>query len=132
MAEFDTKSVQLSANQRKALEALLRCPSVAQAARTCGLSERTLWRYLSDDVFVSELRTRQDAALAGVTAALSGMSGVALETLADLLSDGDVPPSVRARIGLGWLGELRKAVELGDLTARVIELEKHIDSGGLK
>ena len=132
MAEFDTKSVQLSANQRKALEALLRCPSVAQAARTCGLSERTLWRYLSDDVFVSELRTRQDRALLAVTVSLSGMSSTAVEALADLLDDDETPASVKARVALGWLAERRRTVELGDLVQRVTDLESSLGRDRIK
>jgi hypothetical protein len=116
--------VSLNRNEKNALEALLRWPTVAQAARKCGLAERTLWRYLEDDVFKAELRKRQDKAVAQTTAALVGMSGDAIEALRDLLQDPETPPGVKARVALGWLQERRKAVELDDLAQRIGALEE--------
>jgi AcrR family transcriptional regulator len=119
----------LSANQKRALDALLNTASVAAAARHCGLSERTIWRYLSDDTFKSELRERQDKTIAATTAALVGLSGKAVEALRDLLQDALTPPSVKARVALGWLREKREAVELADLARRVGDLERALEGG---
>jgi len=116
----------LNRNQKRAIEALLRCPTVAQAARKCGLAERTLWRYLKDDEFKAELRSRQDRAITQTAAALVGMSGDAIEALSGLLADPETPPSVKARVALGWLAERRKAVELDELSDRVTRLEESI------
>ena len=113
----------LNANQRHALDALLSSPSVAAAARACGLSERTIWRYLADDGFKTELRARQNRAIKATTAALTGMAGRAVQALRDLLNDAETPPSVKARVALGWLRERRAAVELDDLAERVALLE---------
>jgi hypothetical protein len=117
----------LNGNQQRAIGALLGCPSVAAAARYCGLSERTLWRYLSDGAFKAELRQRQDDAIAATAAALVGLSGRAIEALRDLLESVDTPPSVKARVALGWLREKRRTVELDDLAARVQALEERED-----
>jgi len=114
----------LNRNQQNALGALLTTPSVAAAARVCGLSERTIWRYLGDPEFERALRQRQDSETRALTAALVGLSGRAVKALRDLLTDPETPPSVRARAALGWLRERRQAVELDDLAQRVGRLEE--------
>ena len=113
----------LTTNQTRALDSLMNAPSVAAAARQCGLSERTIWRYLSDDGFKSELRARQDLTIAATAAALTGLSGEAVKALRDLLNDPECPPSVRARVALGALKARRDAAELDDLAERVQALE---------
>ena len=115
---------ELNGNQRKALDALLATPSVAAAARRCGLSERTIWRYLQGETFKAELHKRQDQTIAATTAAIVGLSGKAIEALRDLLTDPETPPSVKARVALGWLQRSRDAVRLDDLAQRVAELER--------
>lgn len=124
MAESGT----LSANQRKALKALLCEPSVRGAARASGLGERTLHRYLGDPVFKAELRERQDAILAATTAALVGLSGQAVQALQDVLGHPQVSPSVKVRAALGWLAQTRQAVELRDLAERVQVLEEKLEN----
>ena len=118
----------MNSNQRRALEALLTSPTISAAARACGLSNRTLWRYLGDETFKAELRKRQDEAVTAVTAALAGLTGEAVQALHDLLADSDTSASVKARVALGWLSERRKAVELDDLAQRVAALEERIKS----
>lgn len=114
---------ELSVNQRKAIKALLAAPSVAAAARQCGLSDRTLWHYLEDDTFKAELREMQDKATVALAAGLAGLSGEAVQALHDLLTDAKTPASVKQRAALGWLRETRQTVELGDLVERVKKLE---------
>ena len=115
---------ELSGNQKKALAALLTSPSVAAAAARCGLSERTLYNYLTDDRFKTELRRRQDAIIQSVTAALVGLSSEAVATLRNLLRDPDASGAVKCRAALGWLAQMRQSVELADLAERVSKLEE--------
>ena len=115
---------ELSANQKKALVALLASPTIAAAAARCGLSERTLYNYLADDVFKTELRKRQDAVIQSVTAALVGLSTEAVATLRNLLRDPNVSSGVKCRAALGWLAQMRQSVELADLAERVSKLEE--------
>ncbi len=122
----------LSTNQRKALIALLAEPTVKAAAKRCGLHERTLYGYLNDPAFKAELRRRQDAILASVTASLVGLSGEAVGVLREVLNDPDVAPSVKVRAALGWLQHARDVVELDSLAKRISRLEEIIGNGGLK
>ena len=113
----------LSANQRKAIIALLNASTVREAAEAAGLGERTLARYLSSDKFRAELCKRQDEALAAATAALSGLTGAAVGVLADVMNDPNASHSARVRAALGILSERRKVAELDDLVERVAALE---------
>ena len=114
----------LNANQKRAIPALLSHSTVGQAAKSVGLSKRTLQRYLSDDTFRRELRRRQDGIVTSVTAALVGQAGEAVKTLRDLLRDPDASGAVRCRAALGWLAQMRQSVELADLAERVSKLEE--------
>ena len=114
----------LTTNQRRALRALLACPTVAQAAKQAGLGQRTIYRYLSTDVFKAELRKRQDETISAATAALSGLTGTAIETLRDVLADPVASHAVRVRCALGVLDQRRRIGELDDLSERVARLEE--------
>lgn len=114
----------LSANQKKALTALLSHPTVAKAAESCGLGTRTLTRYLADETFKAELWKRQDAIVSSVTAALVGLAGDAVAALRDILESKNASDSVKVRAALGWLAQMRQSVELADLVDRIGRLEK--------
>ena len=114
----------LSANQKRAIIALLNNPTIGEAAKAAGLGERTLTRYLADPGFRAELRKRQDQALAAATAALSGLAGDAVGTLAGVMGDGEASPAARVRAAAVILAERRKVAELDDLAERVAELEQ--------
>ena len=117
---------ELSRNQIKAVSALLAHPSVATAAKACGLTERTLYNYLADPAFKAELRRRQDEVIAATTAALVGLSGNAVAVLQDVLSDPEATHAVKVRAALGWLKHTREAVELDALAERVAALEEKV------
>lgn len=118
----------LSTNQRRALTALLSEPTIRAAAQSAGLGERTVYRYLANDAFRAELSERQAAILAQVTAAMVGLSGRAVETLRDVLDDGEASASVKVRAALGWLQAARQGVELQDLAQRVDRLEERMEA----
>ena len=115
---------ELSRNQSKSLAALLAHPTVAAAATACGLTERCLYNYLADPTFKAELHKRQDETISAATAALSGLTGTAIETLRDVLADADASHAVRVRAALGVLEQRRRIGELDDLAERVSKLEE--------
>jgi predicted xylose isomerase-like sugar epimerase len=116
-------SDRLTTNQRKALEALLTESSVRAAATAAGLGEATLYRYLNDEFFTSELRRRQQAILSATTAALCGLSSKALDALIDVLDSSTATEAVKTRAALGWLKQTRQSVELDNLLERLERLE---------
>lgn len=120
MAKLD----ELTGNQVKALMAILAEPTLEQAAERCGLTERTLYNYLSDDAFKSELRARQDRLINAATAHLADLAGTALKTLGDIVCDPENAPGVRVRAALGILDHVQRLTTFADLAARVAALEE--------
>ena len=62
--------------------------------------------------------------IAAATAALSGLTGTAIETLCTVLTDPNASHAVRVRAALGILQERRRIGELDDLAERVSKLEE--------
>ena len=114
----------LSANQKRAIIALLNNPTIGEAAKAAGLGERTLTRYLADLVFRAELRKRQDEAMAAATAALSGLAGEAIGTLAGVMDSKGASDAAKVRAAAVILAERRKVAELDDHAERITALEK--------
>ena len=96
--------------------------TVAEAAKTAGVSERTAFRRLQDPAFQERLREAREGTIRRAVAMLADMGTEAAATLRALLEP-TVPPTVR-------LGAARAVLELGarlreneELARRVAELE---------
>jgi hypothetical protein len=115
MAGNDT----LNTNQRRAIVALMTESTIEKAAERAGLGERTIYRYLADDVFKSELSKRQDEILAATAAALANLSEQAVGSLCDVLNTlaaqagGDVGGFITIDDKGGWALDLKRAEEAG-------------------
>ena len=117
-----SKNSILSANQKKALAAILATNSVRAAAQSCGLAERTLWRYLSNGPFLQALRTEQAAIYTVATSRLTQGINQALDELEILITSAKSEAVRRAAVA-DWLGHALKLRELDDLEARISALE---------
>lgn len=115
----------LTTKQKRGIIALLGCPTIKEAARKADVSERQMHRWLRQRKFHDILTARMDEKMSASAAALVGMTGDALQTLHDLMTDGDVGAGVRERAAKDWLDATRRQVELNELAQRVAELEKN-------
>lgn len=113
--------LELTQNQKKALNALLNCSTTRGAALLAGLSERTVHRYLHLPHFKAALSERQDEMLAATSAALSGLSQIAIEALTqalDVLSrqaGSNVADFITFDENGAWLPDLLTATSEGQL-----------------
>ncbi len=90
----------------QAILALLSEKSVAKAAARCGLSERTLHRWLTgDDAFQAEYSAAREANYQSGLHRVQALTAKAVDTLEDLL-DAKINPNVR-------LGAARTVAEIG-------------------
>jgi hypothetical protein len=111
--------------RERAIVELLSGRSFTAAARKAGINERTLRKWASeDDDFKAELRAAQTALFEAGMSRVLGMTTRAVDTLADLLDQGQ-PPTVR-------LGAARSILELGvhkhdadDIEKRLGEIETY-------
>jgi len=110
--------------QEQAIAALLTQPTIAKAAKSCGISEVTLWRWLQEPDFQRSFR---QARLRVVEAAISGLQGAAADAVAALKRNLDAEQEgVQVRAAVAILEHATKAIELMDLEGRVQALEERV------
>ena len=121
---------ELSAAQRRAIEALLSEPSIEAAAEASGVGRRTLHRWLADDVaFTAALRAAQDRAIDAAVSRLAGSAGDAADVLVSIANDKAERGATRVSAARALLDGVLRMVELRDLASRVASLESRLTTG---
>jgi hypothetical protein len=113
----------LGRKQEPAIAALLAEPSVEAAARKVGVDTRTLQRWLTVPTFAAAYRAARLRVVENALGRLQAACGEAVDALRQALH-GD-HPGARVRAALGILSHSIRAVEVGELLARIEELERH-------
>ncbi len=114
----------LTARQAKFLPILLASPTYAEACRKGRVSRDTLYEWLKDPAFKSELDRQRDELVAQGLALLSQSVTKAVETLVSLLdgSDGRLQRLAAKDI----LDQHQKFREMDDLTRRIEAIEDRL------
>jgi hypothetical protein len=110
--------------QEEAIAALLTQRNIDEAARTAGISTRTLLRWLQLPEFQKAYRqARRDTYSQAVARLQQGTSAAATILLKTMVDPG-TPASVRVRAAEAIFSHAFKAIEIEDIEARVSELEQ--------
>ena len=123
MAGYDTQGKSLSAEQRRALDALLGGADTLEAARAAGCSERTLMRWKAEPTFRQALQDAQDAALDATTGALVSASMASVALLRRVVENDNAQLSHRLRAAGTLLDATLRWHELRSVAQRVAALE---------
>lgn len=119
----------LTPRQVKVLAALLTESSIESAARKTGISKVTIYRWLRDPIFASELRTLRERSVQQVMNALGESLCEAVALLRSQVADEALDPNIRQKAAAEVLRAGLKFLEV-DLSARVEALERRIFSLG--
>jgi transposase-like protein len=119
---------QLTARQRRAVEALLTNGEVSAAAREVGIHRDTLHRWLKQPGFQQAVRQAEAQTLDDLSRLLVQLGRTAVATLAKAMRDPTVPAASRVRAADAALSRLLQLRELATLEARLTALE---DAAGL-
>ena len=117
-------------NKERALTALLECSSIADAAKRCGLSQETLYRYLREKEFVSDFRNARRQVVENSITQLQQASGEAVEALRRNLSCSN--PQAEIRSAQIILDNALKGVELVDILERLEQIENAVETENQK
>jgi hypothetical protein len=109
------------ANREKALSALLESVSITDAAQKCGLSDKTLRRYLEDEEFQKEYRVARRLVFEQNIVRLQSLHAGAVDTLERNLTC--EIPSVEIRAASIVIESTRKDFETTDILTRLEALE---------
>ena len=108
-------------NKEKALTALLTSASITDAAKSCGLSEKTLRRYLEDAEFQKEFRAARRVLFEQNIVRLQSLHAGAVDTLERNLNCEN--PSVEVRAAQIIIEGTRKDFETLDILQRLEVIE---------
>jgi len=110
-----------------AIVALLNCATLKDAAEQCGISKRTLLRWLRHQSFRARFDEVKRGALSQATAKLRGESGKAVDVLAAIAEDRTAAPGARVIAASRLLELALRAHETEDLQARLEALEREME-----
>ncbi len=121
MSENVRKCPMKIANREKALSALLESATITDAAKSCGLSEKTLRRYLEDAEFQKEFRAARRVVFEQNIVRLQSLHAGAVDTLERNLTCEN--PSVEVRAAQIIIEGNRKDFETLDILERLEKIE---------
>lgn len=116
----------LTAGQERAIIALMAEPSIAKAARSANVGERTLHTWLGDPGFSKAYREARRRAFAQAIALTHKMAAAAVQTLAKVMIDPTAPHAAKVSAATSLLRFSRESIELDDLAARLEDLERRV------
>ena len=98
--------------------------NLEEAARSAGISAKTLLRWLKNPEFAAAYRIARREAFAQSIARLQQASTAAATTLLKIMLDPAAPASCRVRAAHSVLAHAIKAIEVDEVEARITELER--------
>jgi hypothetical protein len=120
------KKTGLSPKQNQAIEALLSARSVQHAGEMIGVSRRSMGRWLKQPEFRTALLAAEGDVIDGATRRLAGLAGMAIDTMAELLTNQETGEAVRQRTAQGILDNMLKLREIRDFDQRLTALEARL------
>jgi len=115
---------ELGAKKEAAILAMLTARSIEDAARTAGVTPRTLFRWQKEPDFDSAFRAAQRAAFGQSIARLHQLCSPAVSILGKVMLDPATPPATRVRAADNILDHTTRAIEIQEVEARVAALEQ--------
>lgn len=113
--------------QQRAIVYLLSERTLKDAARKCGVSVRTIQRWLRDESFRAEYQAAKTELLRFATAKLRMNATEAADTLAAIFSDAGASPSARVAAAVSNLRLALEAEAQETLESRISQLEAQGD-----
>jgi phage terminase small subunit len=118
----------LTARQKRFIQALLTSKSAREAAHKCGIGEKTAYRWLRLPQVQSALAEAEALMMGEVMRRLLSMQGAAVDGLQDLLNDKHLRPSDRLRAVQMVLDGVLRLRSATTLEAKIAELERQVQN----
>ncbi len=113
----------ITRRQALAIMALLSHPTLAAAAESCGVAERTLQHYLAMPHFRLALVQAESVAIADAARRLAADAAAAAQVLSNIMKDEGQPGHTRVTAAKAWLTLTPIFREHSTLEMRLTELE---------
>jgi len=116
----------LSRKKESAIAALISLPTIGDAAKSVGVGEKTLFRWLKLPYFQEAYRKARKEIVTQAIAQIQNSLSDAVKTLSDIMKDSGAPASARVTAARSIIDTAIKAVEIEDLEFRLSALEELI------
>lgn len=126
MAQVAGHGEKLTRKAEQAVAALLQFPTIPEAAKAAGVSERTLYCWLQEEAFREQYRSARAELVRHAVKMVQKASGEAVEVLRIVINNPESSPSSRVSAAKTVLELALKAVELEELESRLVALEARI------
>jgi len=120
------RAAKLTRKAEQAIAALLEHPTIAEAALSCGVSERSLWRWLQRDDFQKRYRESQRAVVDSAISELQAATKEAVTTLRRNLNCGNFFAENAAAQAI--LTHSFKAIEMRELQEQIDEIKTLLET----
>jgi len=120
----DPQAPKLTPKQKRAIAAILTARTYEDAIKAARIGRHTFYNYLKQPHFKAELDRQLNDLTDGAFNQLKGASGDAVDTLRTLLNSES--ETIRLRASQSIIDYVVKARELGDISARLDEIERII------
>lgn len=117
----------MSQNDATLIAALLELPTIEAAAQAAGVSRKTVERRLDDPVFLEAYNDARRQLVTTAAGRISSRIGRAVDTLGEVMDDGEVPAAARISASRAILEYGLKYGELVDVIRRVDEIEERLE-----
>ena len=116
----------LTARQYKAITSLLSGASKQRAAQECGVSSKTIERWLIDPVFNHELHKRSEFAIRRAAIRLAALLDTAAGVMYQAMTDPDRKSGIKLRAANSVFTHAVKLIETAEIMRRLDELEEAV------
>jgi transposase-like protein len=122
------KKGKLHRKKELAMLALLQKPTIAEAAKSVGVGEATLYNWLRDEDFQKSYRALKQDIVGHSVTRLQKASSLAVDALVEIVQDKDKPSSVRVMSARSILDFSNKGIEVEHLEESILSLERLLNS----
>lgn len=119
----------LSAEQERAILALLNQPTIAKASEEAQVGQRTLYRWLKEPAFSAAYREARREAFRHAIALTQKFTPVAVQVLVKIATDQSANHAARVSAAQAILKFGREGIELDDIASRLEALELDAEKG---
>ena len=116
----------ITTRQKKAIAALISCKNNQEAAKAAGVGYRTITRWLTDDLFLAELRKAEAEIIRGAVRAMIDDLPRNSEVMREIREKQRTPEYVKLRAAQLIDQSLRKWREIQDIEERLTAIEQMV------
>ena len=114
----------LTPRQKRAVESLIVCNTISDAAKRANMNERTLYRWLQQEEFQSVVRRARQLSLTQLATHMQHVAARAAGTLNEVMEDKNATSASRVSAARCSMEMYYKAATLEDIQERLMTMEK--------